>query len=167
MKHLLNNLSEEEKNSIREQHEGGMKINTDRFKKLMESKSGNVKPLISEQMEESSNEELINQIIKMDAEFNNDPVYVEYEKKYAINKLKNMLSASMGIDLSEVPDEMAEMMMDLAGEMSKQPITPEIVVKNKNSVINTVKAIIELCEKDQETEVCGRLKEFLSLLEKL
>jgi hypothetical protein len=103
----------------------------------------------------------------MDAEFNNDPVYVEYEKKYAINKLKNMLSASMGIDLSEVPDEMAEMMMDLAGEMAKQPITPDIVVKNKNSVINTVKAIIELCEKDQETEVCGRLKEFLSLLEKL
>ena len=49
MKHLLNNLSEEEKNSIREQHEGGMKINTDRFKKLMESKSGNVKPLINEE----------------------------------------------------------------------------------------------------------------------
>jgi hypothetical protein len=49
MKHLLNNLSEEEKNSIREQHEGGMKVNTDRFKKLMESKSGNVKPLVNEQ----------------------------------------------------------------------------------------------------------------------
>jgi hypothetical protein len=49
MKHLLNNLSEEEKNSIREQHEGGMKVNTDRFKKLMESKSGNVKPLINEE----------------------------------------------------------------------------------------------------------------------
>ncbi len=49
MKHLLNNLSEEEKNSIREQHEGGMKVNTDKFKKLMESKSGNVKPLINEE----------------------------------------------------------------------------------------------------------------------
>jgi len=49
MKHLLNNLSEEEKNSIREQHEGGMKVNVDRFKTLMESKSGNVKPLISEE----------------------------------------------------------------------------------------------------------------------
>ena len=46
MKHLLNNLSEEEKNSIREQHEGGMKIDTSRFRTLLESKSGNVKPLV-------------------------------------------------------------------------------------------------------------------------
>lgn len=49
MKHLLNNLSEEEKNRIREQHEGGMKVNTERFKSLLESKSGNVKPLLNEQ----------------------------------------------------------------------------------------------------------------------
>lgn len=46
MKHLLNNLSEEEKNSIREQHEGGMKLDTSRFRTLLESKSGNVKPLV-------------------------------------------------------------------------------------------------------------------------
>jgi len=45
MKHLLNNLSEEEKNSIREQHEGGMRLETSRFKTLLENKSGNVKPL--------------------------------------------------------------------------------------------------------------------------
>lgn len=56
MKHLLNNLSEEEKNSIREQHEGGMKVNTDRFKKLMESKSGNVKPLINEELNNENKE---------------------------------------------------------------------------------------------------------------
>ena len=49
MKHLLNNLSEEEKNSIREQHEGGMKVNTENFKSLLESKLGNAKPLIIEQ----------------------------------------------------------------------------------------------------------------------
>lgn len=48
MKHLLNNLSEEEKNSIREQHEGGMKLDTSRFRTLMESKSGNVKPLVEQ-----------------------------------------------------------------------------------------------------------------------
>jgi hypothetical protein len=49
MKHLLNNLSQEEKNSIREQHEGGRSIDTSKFKKLLESTLGNVKPLISEQ----------------------------------------------------------------------------------------------------------------------
>lgn len=48
MKHLLNNLSEEEKNRIREQHEGGMKVNTERFKSLLESKLGDAKPLISD-----------------------------------------------------------------------------------------------------------------------
>ena len=48
MKHLLNNLSEEEKNKIREQHTGGMKVNSENFNKLTESKLGNVKPLICE-----------------------------------------------------------------------------------------------------------------------
>ena len=49
MKHLMNDLSIEEKNRIREQHEGGMKVDTSRFRKLMESKLGNSKPLVSEQ----------------------------------------------------------------------------------------------------------------------
>ena len=49
MKHLLNNMSEEEKNAIREQHTGGMKVITENFYKLLGSKLGNVKPLITEQ----------------------------------------------------------------------------------------------------------------------
>ena len=49
MKHLLNNMSEEEKNAIREQHAGGMKVMTENFNKLLNSKLGDSKPLISEQ----------------------------------------------------------------------------------------------------------------------
>ena len=49
MKHLLNDLSNEEKNRIREQHEGGIKIDTSKFKKLIENKLGSSKPLVSEQ----------------------------------------------------------------------------------------------------------------------
>ena len=49
MKHLLNTLSTEEKNSIREQHKGGIALDTSKFKKLTESKLGNSKPLVSEQ----------------------------------------------------------------------------------------------------------------------
>jgi hypothetical protein len=49
MKHILNNLSEEEKNSIREQHTGGMKVMTKNFNKLLNSKLGDSKPLVSEQ----------------------------------------------------------------------------------------------------------------------
>ena len=49
MKHLLNGMPEWEKNSIREQYEGGMSIDTSKFRKLIESKLGNVKPLITEE----------------------------------------------------------------------------------------------------------------------
>jgi len=48
MKHLLNNLSEEEKNRIREQHTGGMRVATDKFKMLVETKQGDVKPYLGE-----------------------------------------------------------------------------------------------------------------------
>jgi hypothetical protein len=50
MKHILNNLSEEEKNSIREQHTGGMKVMTENFNKLLNSKLGDAKPFINEQV---------------------------------------------------------------------------------------------------------------------
>ena len=48
MKHLLNNLSEEEKNSIREQHTGGMQVSNNRFNTLLESTLGNAKPLVEQ-----------------------------------------------------------------------------------------------------------------------
>ena len=49
MKHILNDLTEQEKNSIREQHTGGMKVMTEGFSKLINSKLGDVKPILSEQ----------------------------------------------------------------------------------------------------------------------
>lgn len=49
MKHILNDLTEQEKNSIREQHTGGMKVMTESFSKLLNSKLGDSKPLVSEQ----------------------------------------------------------------------------------------------------------------------
>lgn len=48
MKHLLNNLSSEEKNNILEQHKGGMKVTTENFSRLLNAKSGEVKPLVNE-----------------------------------------------------------------------------------------------------------------------
>ena len=50
MKHILNNLSAEEKNSILEQHTGGMKVITENFSKLLNSKLGDSKPLVNEQV---------------------------------------------------------------------------------------------------------------------
>ena len=48
MKHLLNNLTEEEKNSIRSQHTGGMNVVTENFSKLISTKSGDVKLFLKE-----------------------------------------------------------------------------------------------------------------------
>jgi hypothetical protein len=49
MKHLLNNMTESEKSAIREQHSGGMKVMTENFSKLTNSKLGDSRPLVSEQ----------------------------------------------------------------------------------------------------------------------
>jgi hypothetical protein len=46
MKHILNDLTENEKNSIREQHTGGMKVMTEKFSKLLSSKLGDAKPIL-------------------------------------------------------------------------------------------------------------------------
>ncbi len=42
MKHLLNNLTEEEKNTIREQHEGGMEVMNENFHKMVNKELGHV-----------------------------------------------------------------------------------------------------------------------------
>ena len=52
MKHILNDLSEQEKNSIREQHTGGMNVMTENFSRLLYSKLGDAKPLVSEAEED-------------------------------------------------------------------------------------------------------------------
>ena len=54
MKHILNNLTEEEKNSIREQHTDTLKVMTENFSKLVESKLGDVKPILSEEKSKKS-----------------------------------------------------------------------------------------------------------------
>lgn len=56
MKHLLNGMPEWEKNSIREQYEGKMSIDTSKFRKLTESILGNVKPLITEALTANAGE---------------------------------------------------------------------------------------------------------------
>lgn len=48
MKHLLNYLTEEEKNSIRNQHTDSIKVMTENFSKLVNTKSGDVKLYLSE-----------------------------------------------------------------------------------------------------------------------
>jgi len=48
MKHLLNNISQEEKNSILEQHQGGMEVITKNFQKMVNKKLGDVPTFLNE-----------------------------------------------------------------------------------------------------------------------
>ena len=54
MKHLLNDLSEDEKNRIREQHTGGKKIVIENFNKLVSTKLGDAKPFLNEQTDDAN-----------------------------------------------------------------------------------------------------------------
>lgn len=123
--------------------------------------------IISEQSFDESKDELINKIIEMDAQLNDDPKYVEFEKKYAMKKLRQTLTMSMGMDDEDIPDEMVEMMLAMSSAAAKVKITPEIVMKHKEGVMSTVEEILEMCEDAQEFELCEKLKNFLDLLEQV
>ena len=51
MKHILNDISQFEKQRILEQYTQNKYVDTTKFKKLIESKLGSVKPLLNEQVE--------------------------------------------------------------------------------------------------------------------
>ncbi len=44
MKHLMNNMSDEDKDKIRKQHDGGMKVDNKNFNKMVDKKLGHVDP---------------------------------------------------------------------------------------------------------------------------
>jgi hypothetical protein len=48
MKHILNDISYREKNSILDQHQGGMMVETKNFQKLLNNKLGTVKVLVEQ-----------------------------------------------------------------------------------------------------------------------
>jgi len=54
MKHILNNLTDKEKQAILEQHKGGMKVMNENFSKLIKATLGDAKPLVSEQAEDQN-----------------------------------------------------------------------------------------------------------------
>jgi LAS superfamily LD-carboxypeptidase LdcB len=93
MKHLLNNIPQEEKNRILEQHRGGMSIDTTRFKVILESTMGNVKPLISEDETKQEGEET-----KSDVNLINDLEKI-YNKKETFEKQQKPRPVEKGVEL--------------------------------------------------------------------
>ena len=98
MKHLLNNLSSEEKNSIREQHAGGMKVMTENFSKLINAKSGDVKPLVSEQDEMDGGEALSDSVPTADKikELSDNLLFKSLENWYGSPQWMSVFKDSTG-----------------------------------------------------------------------
>jgi hypothetical protein len=106
MKHLLNDLTEQEKNSIREQHTGGMKVVTENFSKLINAKSGSVKSFLKEESEEERD-------FEMEASFADDtdlmvepimrmlkPVYEKYGSEGVVTFLTDIIGT-----INDIGDE--------------------------------------------------------------
>jgi hypothetical protein len=127
MKHILNNLTEQEKNAIREQHTGGMKVSTDKFNQLLESKLGDVKPILSEQSQKDLNKIQFNANVAniggsklFDKEKNTFKKVVSFLKKSGINgyKFKEAIEGdeSLGIILEHPQDRTLTMWVEPNGE---------------------------------------------------
>lgn len=65
MKHLLNNLSDSERERILEQYNNSLIVETKKFNKLINSKSGDIKPLVNEQESESGWSKFFTEPMKM------------------------------------------------------------------------------------------------------
>lgn len=100
MKHILNEMSEDEKNLIRQQHTGGMKVNTERFNKLIESKSGDVKPLISEQTigKSTTQTPLIGKTVNFYSDPENKKLKHSQELIKSVKKINDMVLINVDID---------------------------------------------------------------------
>ena len=103
MKDLFNDMSSEEKNSIREQHTGGKRITIENFSNMVNKKLGEVSTLLSEQMEESNlpidhpNVELIIQMLK-DLEVDGETMQYIVQQVFMEDQMVSQLSNSVAFD---------------------------------------------------------------------
>jgi hypothetical protein len=146
MKNIFNNISQEEKNRILEMH-------------------SSKKNIIWEQV---SDNDIINQIIKMDKDFDNDPIYKQYEKQYLRDKFRETLSAGNLGAMSDASDEMIDMLISLGNQPSTETdITPEMVINNKDKTIQHTIVIRNMAAEDNEFDLAIKLRDYIELLQKL
>jgi len=106
MKHLLNDLSEEERNSIREQHTGGMKVMTENFKKLINTKQGDVKTLLEQEDDEDESgvdDEVANDEVEPSEKGLKDKLYDELQKARVDKpRAKDFVNAIFSYDTKDI-----------------------------------------------------------------
>jgi hypothetical protein len=141
MKHLLNDLTEKEKNSIREQHTGSMNVVTENFSKLINAKSGDVKPLVNED-ETSFGRKIKRGLRKVGSIFN--------QNKFIAEDLLSDYVAS-----GKITEEDRDQIMSDISEMLSE-INPYPYEENRESLVHdlVMKAVrIHKSNKENESSV--------------
>jgi hypothetical protein len=150
MKHILNNLSEQEKNAIREQHTGGMKLMNEKFHKLVNSKLGDSKPFLAEQQRPAEAIEDggmgINEVLNLAYSFMNEhcPEGPKDKMKYqecigrlhdifgmVIRNLKSNIADTSGVRLESKTNFVSEQIQDRIVPSGPSPSAKPKVVKDK------------------------------------
>ena len=138
------------------------------FSKIRHMRESNLileeKRLLSE--DDVTDNEYIEELMDMDAELDDDPVYKRYEEKLARKKIREMISQQMG-DEEEIPDEMIDMFIMMSKSGVEKKKTPEKYLKHKDGILDIVNEIIDMATEDEEYELSQKLKDYKEKLENL
>jgi hypothetical protein len=143
------------------------------FSKIRHIQEANLKlekRLLKEDL--TDNNDKFSEIIRMDQDLDDDPVYKKYEKIYLRKKILDQVGEQMGIDPSEMSDEeidglvdMFSMIMDISKDEIK--LTPENIMKHKDSVLQTVQIIKDMATEDGENELSSKIDVFINKLNEI
>lgn len=149
MKHLLNNISEEEKNSILEQHKGGMKIFNENFNKMVNKKLGHVELFEQSKMGDGQNFRNSNRI-KLSTINNEDDLNLWKRIERADLAYKALTGLDLGFaENTEMEKRMSPMLEDLMLFIAQRCDVPRdcaSTVQNSNLVdvyLKNKKAILD------------------------
>ena len=153
MKHILNNISEEEKNAIREQHTGGMKLNTKKFKQLLETKQGDVKPFLTESNE---NKYQINEDVASSFKLGMDAVKDPTVKKVLNGILECAMALLNPLKIIDFLRAVLDFVVLFLGEPSGSDY--EAYEKDKEDMGNEFMQLINPCKNVTRDEIMAVIK---------
>jgi hypothetical protein len=147
MKHLLNNISEEEKNSILEQHKGGMEVLNENFNKMVNKKLGHVE-LFEQQSNMSDGKDFRNSNrIKLSTIKNEDDLnmWKRFDRPDLVYTELTGLENPSSVILDRLPPMIEDLMLFIA-QKCEVPRDCALTIKNSNLVdifIKNKKAIFD------------------------
>jgi hypothetical protein len=145
------------------------------FSKIRHIQEANLKlekRLLKEDL--TDNNDKFSEIIRMDQDLDDDPIYKKYEKIYLRKKILDQVGEQMGIDPSEMSDEeidglvdMFSMIMDISKDDIENKLTPENIMKHKDGVLQTVQIIKDMATEDGEDELSSKIDVFINKLNEI